>query len=150
MEKFKTFTILLLILVAILAVLLIMGKKQTSYICYDGTEQQDLNKCPTVPTLAIDQKKATDAINNYARAYASSKADSYSIVNVYRNGSIWKTDVLFSSTKTKEVYSVNLDIDGKTATVTCTAGCAYLGLNIPINTSATNTTNTTKTNITSH
>jgi hypothetical protein len=142
MEKFKTFTILLLIVVVVLAVLLIIGKKQITYVCYDGTEQQELKKCPAVPALTIDVKKATEAINNYARAYASSKSDTYSIVNVYRNGSLWQTEVLFSSIKTKEVHSVNLDVDGKTATVTCITGCDYLGLGVQVNTT-TNTTNST-------
>jgi hypothetical protein len=126
MEKYKIFTLLLSAAAVILILMLLFRGEKLAYVCYDGTMQQDSKKCPSVPSLTIDQKKATDSVNNYARAYANSKGDTFSVVNVYRNGSIWRSDVLFSNAAKKEVHSISLSIDGTTATVTCTSGCDYL------------------------
>ncbi|MFA6073056.1 MAG: hypothetical protein WC758_03015 [Candidatus Woesearchaeota archaeon] len=138
-DKFKTYTILLSVVVIILVLFLIFGKTKTTYICYDGVKQSDSNKCMSVPPLTITQKQADAAVTTYANAYAMSRGDRASIVNIYRSNLSWHSDVLFSNAKTKEVHTVILNIDGKTSSITCLEGCDYL-ITINNNTTITNTT----------
>lgn len=128
MANFKLLTYLLGTAFLIVLLLLIFTGKKIVYVCYDGTEQEDLKKCPAVPPLVITQKLADEAVTTYANAYAVPKGDRASVVNVYRNNMSWRSEVLFSNMKTQEVHRVLVNIDGKTSTITCLEGCDYLGL----------------------
>ncbi len=116
--------ILLAILVLIL--LLVVGCS-TKYVCYDGSVKDRERDCPTIPVPDIDVRTARDAVNNYGQAFARARGDTFTLVNIYRDGADWYSNVLFSDFRTQEVSEATLKINGRTATVTCIEGCAYLG-----------------------
>ncbi|MGV8169578.1 MAG: hypothetical protein ACP5N3_06000 [Candidatus Nanoarchaeia archaeon] len=126
MVNYKNLTYLLGAAFLIILLILVFRGKETVYVCYDGTEQEIASKCPAVPPLTITQKQADTAATTYANAYAVSKGDRASIVNVYRQNSSWRSEILFSNIKSQEVHRVFVNIDGKTSTVTCLEGCEYL------------------------
>ncbi|MGV8162993.1 MAG: hypothetical protein ACP5N2_06705 [Candidatus Nanoarchaeia archaeon] len=130
MANFKLLTYFFGAAFLIVLLLLLFTGKKIVYVCYDGTEQAELRKCPAVPPLTITQKLAEEAVTTFANAYALPKGDRASVVNVYRMNSSWKSELLFSNIKTQEVNRVLVNIDGKTSTVTCLEGCDYLGLNV--------------------
>lgn len=128
MANYKTYTILLSILSLVLILLLIFGGKKTIYVCYDGTEQKNENKCPSVPPLTISVKEAKNAIIDYSTSYARSKPGTVATVigDPHRVNSSWQVDVGFSNTRTEEFNQLTFNIDGKTSAITCINGCEYL------------------------
>jgi hypothetical protein len=128
MANYKVLTYLFGTFFVILLLLVIFSGKKTVYVCYDGTEQQDIKKCPVVPPLYITQKQADAAVTTYANAYALPKSDRIFVVNIYRTNSSWKSTVAFSGIKSNTTHEILFNIDGKTSTVTCLEGCEYLGI----------------------
>ncbi len=130
------------LVMGLLVLLLVIAGCSTKYVCYDGSVQDRERDCPTVPVPDIDRRTAESSVNNYAISFASAKGVSHRIVNLYREGQDWYSNVLFSDFRTEQVNEVMLRISGSTATVTCVEGCAYLGIAPePVN-AETNASNT--------
>jgi len=117
-------------LILALSLLLISGCKKV-YVCYDGTTQDNERDCPIVPYPKITEKAAKSAVDKWGYAYASAKSDRFTQVNTFADKYDWKSDVLFTNSRTEEVNAITLKIDGKTATITCLTGCNYVGLTTP-------------------
>ena len=111
----------------IILVLLVAGCSKV-YVCYDGTQQKNPEKCPIVPVPTVAERDAERAVDNYGNAYALGKGDRFTRVNTYREAGHWYSEVLFTNARTGDVSQVKLKIDGKTTSISCVSGCDYLGL----------------------
>jgi hypothetical protein len=117
-----------ILLVSLVLILLLAAGCSTKYVCYDGSVKDRERDCPIIPMPDIQERTARDAVNNYGQAFARAKGDTFTMVNLYRDGVDWYSNVLFSDFRTQEVNEATLRIDGRTATVSCVEGCAYLGV----------------------
>jgi len=133
--------IFLLGLIMIMAT--VVSSCSTTYVCYDGTTQGSIDKCPTVAVPKVVERDAEKAADNFGQAYALAKNDRYTRVNTYKNESNWNINVLFTNVKTNNVAQVTLQIDGVTESVTCISGCEYI---FPTNLTQTNTSTVNSTN----
>ncbi|MGV8150388.1 MAG: hypothetical protein ACP5NV_01540 [Candidatus Woesearchaeota archaeon] len=95
------------------------------YVCYDGTEKKLAYQCPVMKT-EITEQEAGKAMDNYGTAVAQAKGDSFTRVNLYQKNVTWYSGVLFTNKQTQTVTEATFRIDGKTGTVTCETGCAYV------------------------
>jgi len=118
----------LILVVFLLLLLIVLSGCKKIYVCYDGTTRDKERECPTVPHPQISEKEAKSAVDKWGYAYASAKADRFTQVSTYADKSNWKSDILFTTTKTEKVHALTIEIDGKTATITCLTGCEYVGL----------------------
>ncbi len=117
-----------LFVAGLLVLLLIIAACSKEYVCYDGTTADRERDCPTLPPLTVVERDAGRAADNYGQAYARAKEAVYTRVNLYREGADWFAIALFDERRTGNVEEIKLKIDGRTATVSCVQGCAYLGL----------------------
>lgn len=115
-------------LILLLLLLVIVSGCSKVYVCYDGSEEKIAQKCPTVPYPSVSERDASQAVDKFGGAYALSKGDRFTRVNIYWENSHWYSDVLFTDIKTEVVNRARLKVDGKTSSITCIEGCAYLGL----------------------
>jgi hypothetical protein len=128
MEKYKTFTYLFGFLSLILLLMVIFGGKETTYVCYDGTEESKQSDCKSSPPLTITAKAAKDAVTDYVNSYARSKPGLIGSVigEVSRQNNSYISDVTFANSRTSQFNELTFLIDGKTSSVTCIEGCAFL------------------------
>lgn len=116
-------------LVLVLASLLFISGCSTKYVCYDGTVEKDESKCPVIEQPKVVQKQAENAANNFASAYAQALGARENVINIYREGANWQAEVLFSVVKTGDVHRIVLEIDGRSARVSCIENCGFLEIN---------------------
>ena len=109
------------------SIILLTGCARTQYVCYDGTVQKTEAKCPIVQIPTLTSQNAEQIADNYGRAVANAKRDSYTRVNVYSKNSTWYANMLFTNSGSGNIANVLLQIDGKTGDVTCMTGCEYIG-----------------------
>jgi hypothetical protein len=98
----------------------------TKYVCYDGTVQKDISRCPVIVQPKVLQRQAENAASNFASAYAQALGARQSIINTYREGANWESEVLFTVVKTGDIYRLVLEIDGQSARVSCVDNCDFL------------------------
>jgi len=120
---------LFIALVLILGIIIfLLSGCATRYVCYDGTEQKDIKKCPIFIMPKVSEIQAGQSMDSYGYAYAQAKGDVYTRVNLYQDNGTWYSNALFANSVSGIVRNVMFKIDGKTANITCLQGCDYLGV----------------------
>jgi hypothetical protein len=122
------------ILVILSSLTLLTGCARTEYVCYDGSVQKTIAKCPIIQVTALTSQDAETIADNYGRAVASAKRDSYTKVNVYMKNSTWYANILFTNSDSGNIANVLLKIHGQTGDVSCVTGCDYLAVPAVVNT----------------
>lgn len=116
----------IILLLAFIAIFIVGCTSKIVYVCYDGTTQIDMKKCPT---LSVTQQVAGLAMDNFGRAVAQAKGDTYTRVNIYAKDNYWYSTVIFGNSETGKVNQLLFNISGATAQPQCMTHCDYLNNN---------------------
>jgi hypothetical protein len=113
-------------IILILSLLFVAGCAKTVYVCYDGSERDDIKKCPIVILPKLTDIEAGRAVDNFGTAVAQAKRDTYTRVNIYTQNGTWFSNTLFTNSMNGTIKQVSFRINGKTGDVSCVSGCEYL------------------------
>jgi hypothetical protein len=111
-------------LVLILSLFLFSGCS-TRYVCHDGSIEKDSSDCPIVDLPRLTQRQAEAEIDRFAIGYSQAFGVRYNRVNTYRDGIFWFSDVLFSDSRTGDIFVVVLKIENLDTKVICVEGCDF-------------------------
>jgi hypothetical protein len=114
-------------LLFLIPLIFLVACSSTVYVCFDGTERERSRDCPTLPTTPLTRMEAERAADNFANAYVRARSLQVSRVNTFYNASgNFYTELLFSIQGNNTVNRVTLEINGRTGSVSCYEGCAFL------------------------
>ena len=111
-------------LVIVLSLFLFSGCS-TRYVCHDGSVERDPDKCPVVDLPRLTQRQAEAEIDRFSIGYSQAFGVRYNRVNTYREGVYWFSEVLFSDTRTSNIFVVVLKIENLDTKVICVEGCDF-------------------------
>ena len=117
------------VVLGITLLLFLTGCTSTTYVCYDGSQAEDAEECPTIPTADISEREAKRSVDNLGQAYASSRNVRYNFINLYQEEGDYMANILFSDVRSQEEHQMTIRIDGETGSPECQENCGFFNRN---------------------
>jgi len=100
-------------------------EKDVLYVCPDGQETSNPQRCSFTLPVSITQKDAEQKATSFVQGHVQTNGWQTTLVNVYRLEDDYQAQLVVSKFNEPSYETIVL-IDGNTGAVTCTENCDYL------------------------